>query len=91
MESVRKDVQCILGIMKKRFIFLKNPIRLHNPWQIDRIVVTCALLHNLLLDHDGVDDLQEEEVEVEYKSLEEVGNWVARERTQFNGVSGVRS
>ena len=77
--------------MKKRFLFLKNPIRLHDPCQIDRLVVTCAVLHNLLLDHDGVDDLEEDEVEVEYNGLEEVGNRVARERSQYNGVSGARS
>jgi hypothetical protein len=30
LESARKNVECVFGILKKRFKFLKNPIQLHN-------------------------------------------------------------
>ena len=84
-------MECIFGILKKRFLFLKNPIRLHDPKQIERIMVTCAVIHNLLHEYDGVDDLAEADVVVEYNGLEEVGEWVARGGRNHNGVAGVRS
>ena len=53
VELVRKDVECVFGILKKRFLFLKHPIRLHNPQQIEMVFVTCCVLHNILIDYDG--------------------------------------
>ena len=34
IESVRKDIECVFGILKKRFLILKHPIRLHSPYCI---------------------------------------------------------
>ncbi len=59
METVRKDVECTFGILKKRFMFLKTPIRLRDPKQIENAFMTCCVLHNLLLEYDGRDDWQE--------------------------------
>lgn len=56
VESIRKDVECTFGIMKKRFAILKNKIRLHNKEDIGQVFTTCCILHNMLHANDGLDD-----------------------------------
>ena len=55
LESMRKDVECTFGILKKRFSVLKTGIRLGSIAQSDKVWRTCSALHNLLLFHDGLD------------------------------------
>jgi hypothetical protein len=52
LESVRKDAECTLGILKKRWHILKNHMLIHDKARIDNIVFTCAILHNMLIEHD---------------------------------------
>ena len=56
VESVRKDVECTFGILKKRWRVLKNPMLLQSKVSIDNIVFTCAILHNMLLDNEECKD-----------------------------------
>ena len=76
VESMRKDVECVFGILKKRFLLLKHPVRLHDPQQIQNAFVTCCVVHNLLLDYDGYDDWElrdrnwENDQDVEHTKLE---------------------
>ena len=65
-ESSRKDIECVFGINKKRFLFLKHPIRFHDPELIQRAVVTCFVLHNLLLEYDGKDNWEYQLCDDEY-------------------------
>jgi Plant transposon protein len=53
VESVRKDIEGVFGILKSRFRFLKNFINLHQQSAIDNAFVTCCMLHNMLLKVDG--------------------------------------
>ena len=55
LESVRKDIEGLYGILKARFRILKNPIELHHKSQITNAVHTCCTLHNMLLEYDGLD------------------------------------
>lgn len=55
LESVRKDVEGLFGIMKVRWRFLKNPIELHHLHEVNNAVHTCFVLHNMLLEYDGLD------------------------------------
>ena len=55
VESVRKDVECVFGILKDRFRCLKLPIYLHDENVIDNMFFTCCILHNMLLTEDGYD------------------------------------
>ena len=61
---------------KKRFLFLKHPIRFQSPEVIHRAFLTCCVLHNLLLDFDGFDnwehqlDDNEEDIYAAYGTLE---------------------
>jgi len=57
LESARKSTECVIGILKSRFWFLKNPIRLHSKRDIANAVYTCTVLHNMLLHYDGFDKL----------------------------------
>jgi Plant transposon protein. len=93
VELVRKDVECVFGILKKRFLFLKHPIRLHDPVQIQRAFVTCCVLHNILLDYDMNDEwnMDESRIDVEYGILEESAALRAASSRNRNAVAGVRS
>jgi hypothetical protein len=92
IELVRKDVECVFGILKKRFLFLKHPIRLHDPEQIQRVFTTCCVLHNILLDYDLYDDwhLDESRIDVEYGVLEESAERRAASSRNGVGVAGDR-
>jgi hypothetical protein len=59
--SIRKDVECFFGILKKRFRYLKCPIMLHQQADIDNVYITCCIIHNMILSHDGLDRLWEDE------------------------------
>jgi Plant transposon protein. len=87
VESVRKDVECVFGILKKRFLFLKHPIRLHDPEQIHRAFVTCCVIHNILNDYN----LFDEKNDVEYGILEESAGLMAAGSRNANGIADVRS
>jgi DDE superfamily endonuclease len=49
IESFRKDVECVFGILKGRFRILKTGIRLDGPEAADNVWLTCCASHNLLL------------------------------------------
>ena len=59
LNSVLKDVECIFGILKKRFLFLNNPIQQHYPQRIENAFVTCCSLHKWFHNWDSWDDWEE--------------------------------
>ena len=48
---MRKDVEDVFGILKKRFRLLCNAIELHSKDQIDNVFFTSCILHNILLSY----------------------------------------
>lgn len=52
--TVRKDIECVFGSMKKRFEWLKGWSTVLKQQSMDNAFVTCCMLHNLLLSHDGL-------------------------------------
>mmetsp|Transcript_75594 Transcript_75594/g.148370 ORF Transcript_75594/g.148370 Transcript_75594/m.148370 type:complete len:201 (-) Transcript_75594:189-791(-) len=46
VESCRKDIECLFGIMKKRWTILKTAMRMQSKDEIDAIVMSCCILHN---------------------------------------------
>ena len=53
LESVRKDIECVFGIMKKRYRMLKYGIRFRNMLDAEKLFVCCAILHNMDLPPTG--------------------------------------
>ena len=70
-ESVRKDVECSFGILKKRFQLLKSAINWHEKTDIDNAVFSCVILHNMLHEFDGYDKRWEAEIENTHFDKEE--------------------
>ncbi len=50
IESVRKDVKCTFGILKKRWHVLSNGFTYHDIKICEKVFITCCVLHNFLLD-----------------------------------------
>jgi hypothetical protein len=53
-ESTRKDVECFFGVLKARFWYLRNGVRYHSAKIIESSFRTAAILHNILLEYDGL-------------------------------------
>jgi hypothetical protein len=49
LESVRKDVECTFGILKKRWRVFNNGILFRDIDVCDKVFTTCCCLHNVLL------------------------------------------
>ena len=62
LESLRKDVECLFGILKSRFRILRNPTSFHSIEDIQNIMFCCCILHNLILSADGIDTAWESDV-----------------------------
>jgi hypothetical protein len=50
LESVRKDVECTFGILKKRWKVLNHGFKHCEIEQCKKIFIVCCVLHNFLLD-----------------------------------------
>jgi hypothetical protein len=48
-EGARKDVERAFGVLKNTWLFLDRPILLHDLKDISNRVVSCLLLHNILV------------------------------------------
>ena len=58
--DVRKDIECVFGIMKKTFRILKLPFEIRKEGVGVHFRV-CCVLHNMLLKHDGSAEIGAEE------------------------------
>ena len=65
IESTRKDVECTFGSLKGRWRFLRNGIVLQDQNSIDNVFFTCCILHNMILEDDGLDCRWEKDVDWE--------------------------
>jgi hypothetical protein len=49
---VRKDVECIFDLMKKRFNILPIPDRSYSQRILDLIIRACIILHNMIINDE---------------------------------------
>lgn len=73
LESTRKDVECVFGILKARFLILTSPIRYHGVAVVDKIWKTCCALHNMILDAKR-DDLARNDDDTDTDAGQESGS-----------------
>ena len=60
LESIRKDIECTFGILKKRFTVLDKGIDTGTLAKADNIFLTCCALHNMILEIDERDEAWED-------------------------------
>ena len=60
LESVRKDVECLFGILKGRFRILKLRLGYRSKEVIANIFSTCCILHVMFHTFDGMDVYEED-------------------------------
>ena len=63
MESVRKDVERVFGILKQRFIFVAHRVQYHSRDVLENAVHTCCALHNLLHAYDQYSNIDWEHLD----------------------------
>ncbi|XP_018461127.1 uncharacterized protein LOC108832127 [Raphanus sativus] len=51
-ESARKDVERAFGILQSRFAIVKNPALLWDKEKIRKIMRTCVILHNMIVENE---------------------------------------
>ena len=95
VDSVRKDVKCAFGKLKKRYQILKNALKWQNKSDIDNAVLSCVILHNMLLhEFDGYDERWEAEIlnthydEEEQMYLSMINRRINLENTLDNSAVG---
>jgi hypothetical protein len=80
VELIRRDVECVFGILKKKFMILKHPMRFPEAKTLENIVLACCVLHNMLCDYDGRDDW---ETRLEHQELEGMESDVENDGEDF--------
>ena len=91
VEPVRNDIECIFGILKKRFLFLKIKIRIYRPEVTDDFFMTYCAMHNVLLEHCEHDNWEEtmleddERTSVQCGILEAIGRMNSRPGSSNQG------
>ena len=53
-EECRKDIERAFGVLQKRFAIVRNPARSWNPSRLSKIMKTCIILHNLIVEDQRI-------------------------------------
>ncbi|XP_076894270.1 uncharacterized protein LOC143546495 [Bidens hawaiensis] len=85
-ESARKDIERAFEVLKKRWEMLANPKRFWTREKITEVVITCIILHNMILDDEGHDicqnyqgDIPRQELTITYEGLDNINIIKCRE------------
>ena len=88
LESVRKNVECFFGRLKIHFRILCSRIMFHKQSRVDNVSFTACIMHNMLVEDDGLDEGWHDEEEGEDDDLRE-GLEMRRIRLRLIDVRGV--
>jgi hypothetical protein len=58
-EGKRKDIERAFGVLRRRWCILKRPARLHDQKQLENIIVACIILHNMIVEDEKQEDIEE--------------------------------
>jgi hypothetical protein len=67
LEATRKDIEHCFGAMKKRSTIFVSPNTLNDALRIEQVFIACCVLHNILLDYSGGENLCQRMVPVPQK------------------------
>jgi hypothetical protein len=56
VEGAQKDAEDTFGMLKGRFHYIKKWNKLNKQETVDRVFITCCILHNMQLELDGFTD-----------------------------------
>ncbi|XP_038697999.1 uncharacterized protein LOC119995557 [Tripterygium wilfordii] len=51
-ESVRKDVERAFGVLQAKWGITKGPVRYYKTSELKKIMLTCIILHNMIIDDE---------------------------------------
>lgn len=86
LESVRKDVECAFGILKIRFRLLRNPVVYQDGETISNAFKTACMLHNMLLEYDGLNEINWENIDPDDDVIEEEVDQAIDEQVPLNPI-----
>ena len=58
-EAKRKDIERAFGVLRRRWCILKRPARLYDRGQLERVVLACIVLHNMIVEDEKEEDIEE--------------------------------
>jgi hypothetical protein len=58
-EGRRNDIERALGVLRRRWCILKQPARLHDQAQLEQIILACIILHNMIVEDEKSEDIEE--------------------------------
>ena len=61
-EAARKDVERAFGVLQSRFAIVRGPTRIWDKEAIGMIMRACVIMHNMIVEDEGVVDPNEREV-----------------------------
>uniref|UniRef100_A0A0D3CW37 DDE Tnp4 domain-containing protein n=1 Tax=Brassica oleracea var. oleracea TaxID=109376 RepID=A0A0D3CW37_BRAOL len=90
-ESVRKDVERAFGVLQSRFAIVKNPAKLWDKEKIGRIMRTCVILHNMVVENERDGYTQYDTSDFEAGESSRSSKVKRRESVNIPNMSGIRN
>ena len=58
-ESKRKEIERAFVVLRCRFCILKRPARLYDRGHLEKVVLACIILHNMIVEDEKPEDIEE--------------------------------
>ncbi|XP_048611876.1 uncharacterized protein LOC111211738 [Brassica napus] len=89
-ESVRKDVERAFGVLQSKFAIVKNPALQWDKEKIGKIMRTCVILHNMIVENERHGYAQINTSEFESGESNRTSKVTSRESIQAGDMLGMR-
>ena len=89
-ESARKDVERAFGVLQSRFAIVKNPALQWDKEKIGKIMRTCVILHNMIVENERHGYAQINTSEFESGESSRSSKVTSRESIQAGDMLGMR-
>ncbi len=58
MQGAQKDVERAFGVFQVWWAIIQNPCRLWDMFTISNIMLTCVIMHNMVIEDEGLNNMQ---------------------------------